>query len=77
MTTTRDKKTVDAFVESMMESIRFFAKGRISEEDIKNMAEYEVNRLDFDNQWQMHKGLGYFAMNAVNRYLKNNYDNIL
>ena len=33
------------------------------------MAEYVVNRLDFNNDWQMHKGLGYFAMNAVNRYL--------
>lgn len=69
MITTRDRETVEAFVESMTESIRFFSKGRISEDEIKNMAEYEVNRLDFNNDWQMHKGLGYFAMNAVNRYL--------
>lgn len=69
MTTTRDRETVESFVESMMESIRFFAKGRIPEDNIKDMAEYEVNRLDFNNEWQMHKGLGYFAMNAVNRYL--------
>ena len=68
MITSRDKETVEAFVKSMAESIRFFAKGRIPEEDITNMAEYEVNRLDFNNDWQMHKGLGYFAMNAVNRY---------
>ena len=68
----RDKETVEAFVKSMTESIRFFAKDRIPEEDIKHMAEYEVNRLDFNNDWQMHKGLGYFAMNAVNRYLYKN-----
>lgn len=69
MITNRDKETVEAFVKSMAESIRFFAKGRIPEEDIANMAEYEVNRLDFNNDWQMHKGLGYLAMNAVNRYI--------
>lgn len=69
MITTRDKETVEGFVESMTESIRFFAKGKIPEKDIRNMAEYEVNRLDFNNDWQMHKGLGYFAMSAVNRYL--------
>ena len=68
----RDKETVEAFVKSMTESIRFFAKDRIPEEDIKNMAEYDVNRLDFNNDWQMHKGLGYFAMNAVNRYFHKN-----
>ena len=56
----------------MAESIRFFAKDRIPEDDIKTMAEYEVNRLDFNNDWQMHKGLGYFAMNAVNRYFYKN-----
>lgn len=71
MIITRDKETVEAFVESMAESIRYFAKDRIPETDIKNMAEYEVNRLDFNNDWQMHKGLGYFAMNAVNRYFCN------
>lgn len=68
----RDKDTVEAFVKSMAESIRFFAKDSIPEDDIKTMAEYEVNRLDFNNDWQMHKGLGYFAMNAVNRYFYKN-----
>lgn len=72
MIITRDKETVESFVTSMMESIRFFAKGRVPEKEIRNMAEYEVNRLDFNNDWQMHKGLGYFAMNAVNRYLSQN-----
>ena len=68
-TVTRDRETVESFVKSMAESIRYFAKGRISEEDIRNMAEYEVNRLDFNNEWQMHKGIGYFAMKAVDEYL--------
>ena len=69
MTTVRTKKIVDSFVSSMTDSIRFFAKDRIPESEIKGMAEYEVNRLDFNDEWQMHKGLGYFARNAVNRYL--------
>lgn len=32
----------------MEESIRCFAKGRIPEKEVHNMAEYEVNRLDFN-----------------------------
>lgn len=69
MTTVRTKPIVDSFVSSMEESIQFYANGRITENKIKYMAEYEVNRLDFNDEWQMHKGIGYFARNAVNRYL--------
>ena len=49
----------------MEESIRFYANGEISEDDIRYLAEYVVNRLDFSNEWQMHKGLGYFTKKAV------------
>ncbi|MDD3141770.1 MAG: hypothetical protein PHX08_22785 [Lachnospiraceae bacterium] len=69
ITVSRDKDTVNSFVESMIESMKFFAKGRIPEDEIRNIAEYKVNRLDFNNEWQMHKGIGYFAMMAVNEYL--------
>lgn len=65
MNTERDKILVDSFVKSMEESIRYYANGEISEDDIRYLAEYEVNRLDFSNEWQMHKGLGYFAKKAV------------
>ena len=65
----RDRKLVDSFVESMEESILFFSGGRLSEMEIKYLAEYEVNRLDFDNAWQMHKGIGYFAKKAVENFL--------
>ena len=54
----RDKILVDSFVKSMEESIRYYANGEISENDIRYLAEYVVNRLDFSNKWQMHKGLG-------------------
>jgi hypothetical protein len=53
----------------MKECIRFFAEGRLTEDEIRYMAEYEVNRLDFENEWQMHKGLGCFAKRAVGEYL--------
>lgn len=69
-TIVRDRETVESFVQTMQESIRYFAQGRIPESEIQNMAEYEVNRLDFNNDWQMHKGIGYFAMRAVDNYLK-------
>lgn len=69
METIRSKKVVDSFVSSMADCIRFYAKSRIPEDEIRYMSEYEVNRLDFNDDWQMHKGLGYFARNAVNRYL--------
>lgn len=72
MSTGRNKELVDSFVESMEKSIRFFAKGRIPEPELKYLAEYEVNRLDFENEWQMHKGLGYFARKSVERYLRGN-----
>lgn len=68
-TMVRDKETVDSFVRSMEESIKFFSKDRMVEDEIHIMAERLVNELDFDNEWQMHKGLGYFAMKAVNKYL--------
>jgi hypothetical protein len=71
MNTTRDFKLVESFVNSMKESIRFFSEGNLSEEEIKYLAEYEVNRLDFENEWQMHKGIGYFAKKAVREYLEN------
>ena len=67
----RDQALVDQFVKSMGEAIRYFSKGRISDNIIKFMAEYEVNRLDFNNDFQMHKGVGYFAKMAVERYLNN------
>lgn len=67
----RDKNLVETFVNSMIESIRSFAGDKLSEEEIKYLAEREVNRLDFNNEWQMHKGLGYFAKRAVNTILKN------
>lgn len=70
METVRSKKVVNSFVSSMAESIQFYAKGRIPEDEVRYMAEYEVNRLDFNDDWQMHKGLGYFARNAVQRYLE-------
>lgn len=69
MSIERSRKLVDSFVESMKESIRFFANDRISEKEIAFIAEREVNRLDFNNKWQMHKGIGFYARNAVNRYL--------
>lgn len=68
---TRDRKLVESFVDSMLESIRIYSNGRLSESEIKYLAEYEVNRLDFNNEWQMHKGIGYFARKAVDNYLKN------
>lgn len=68
--TTRNKVLVDSFVQSMTESIRLYSNGKLSESEIKFLAEYEVNRLDFENEWQMHKGLGYFAKKAVESYLQ-------
>lgn len=68
MNTERDKKLVDSFVKSMEESIRYYANGELSVDDIRYLAEYVVNRLDFSNEWQMHKGLGYFAKKAVTNF---------
>ena len=69
MTTERNRTLVDSFVKSMTESIRYYSNGRLSENDMKYLAEYEVNRLDFENEWQMHKGIGYFAKKAVDNFL--------
>lgn len=66
---TRDRVLVESFVNSMEESIRSFSNDRLSDSEVKYLAEYEVNRLDFNNEWQMHKGLGYFAKKAVENYL--------
>ena len=66
---TRSRLLVESFVESMIISIRTFSNGRLSESEIKYLAEFEVNRLDFNNEWQMHKGIGYFAKKAVESYL--------
>ena len=70
MNTKRDRKLVDSFVKSMEESIRFYSNGEITDADVKYLAEYEVNRMDFENEWQMHKGIEYFARRAVNKFLK-------
>lgn len=70
MSTTREPKLVESFVNSMKESISFFAEGKLSEDEINYLAEYEVNRLDFENEWQMHKGIGYFAKKSVREYLE-------
>lgn len=67
---TRNRILVESFVNSMMKSIRIFSNGRLSESEIKYLAEYEVNRLDFNNEWQMHKGIGYFAKKSVESYLQ-------
>lgn len=72
MSTERNKELVESFVRSMEKSIAFYAKGRLSDSEIKYLAEFEVNRLDFENEWQMHKGIGYFARKAVDGYLKTN-----
>ncbi len=66
----RDKKTVESFVASMKESIRLFSNGKLSETEIKYLSEYEVNRLDFNNEWQMHKSIGYFAKKAIENYMQ-------
>ena len=66
----RDNEIVASFVAEMIDRIRFFSKGRIPEPIIPYLAEYEVNRLDFNSTEQMHKGIGYYAMMAVNRYLR-------
>lgn len=66
---TRNKVLVESFVNSMLESIRMFSNGRLSEMEMKYLAEREVNRLDFNNEWQMHKGLGFFAKKAVDDYI--------
>lgn len=59
----------NSFLASMQECIRFFSQGQIPESDILSLAEIETSKLDFSNQWQMHKGIGYFAKLAVSRYL--------
>lgn len=66
----RDKELVESFVASMEESIRAFSNGRLSDAEVKYLSEYVVNRLDFNNEWQMHKGIGYFAKKAVDNYLQ-------
>ena len=68
---TRNKVLVESFVNSMIESIRIFSDGKLSETEIKYLAEQEVSRLDFDNKWQMHKGIGYYAKRVVESYLNN------
>jgi hypothetical protein len=70
MEVARDIKLVESFVDSMKESLRFFSEGKLSENEINYLAEYIVNRLDFNNRWQMHKGLGYFAKITVREYLE-------
>jgi hypothetical protein len=35
----------------MEENIRFYSNGEITDADVKYLAEYEVNRLDFENEW--------------------------
>lgn len=67
---TRNRQLVESFVTSMEESIRVFSNGRLSDTEVKYLAEYEVNRLDFDNEWQMHKGIGFFAKKAIENYLQ-------
>lgn len=70
MPTERTRTLVDSFVESTKESLRYFAGGRLSDEEIDFLAEYTVNRLDFNNEWQMHKGIGYFARQAAEDWLQ-------
>ena len=67
---TRDRVLVESFVNSMEESIRSFSNDRLSDSEVKYLAEYEVNRLDFNNEWQMHKGIGFFAKKAIENYLQ-------
>ena len=55
----------------MTECIGYYSNGKLSESDIRYLAEYEVNRLDFQNEWQMHKGVGYFAKKAVDNFIAN------
>ena len=61
MTIVRSRKLVDSFVSSMVDSINYFAQGRIPQSDVLLIAEREVSRMDFNNEWQMHKGVSYFA----------------
>ena len=67
---TRDRELVESFVASMAESIRMFSNGRLSESEIKYLSEYEVKRLDFNNEWQMHRGIGFWAKKAIDNYLQ-------
>ena len=66
---TKDGVLLKTFISSMSNDIRFFANGALTEAEIGYLAEYEVGRLDFDNAWQMHKSLAYFARKAVENYL--------
>ena len=74
---TSDRKLVESFVASMEECIRIFSNGRLSDAEIKFLAECEVNRLDFANDWQMHKGIGFFAKKAIENYLQRKTAQIL
>lgn len=65
----RTKLLVDSWVQSMTESIRLYSNGRLSEAEIKYLAEYTVSRLDFENEEQMSKGIHYFAEIAVDDFI--------
>lgn len=54
------EKLTEQFIASMIGNIKFFAKGSIPDEKIKMIAIQEVARLDFENEWQMHKGFGVY-----------------
>lgn len=69
MTIERDQSLVDSFVNSMIEDIRFFSNGMIPNNEIPLIAKRIVSRLDFNDEWQMHKGIGYYARAAVETYL--------
>ena len=65
----RTKLLVDSWVQSMTESIRLYSNGRLSEDKLKYLAEYTVNRLDFENEEQMSKGIHCFAETAVDDFI--------
>jgi len=66
---TQENDLYESFVATMIECIREYSNGRLSETVISVLAAQEVRRLDFNNAWQMHKGLGYFAKKTVDNYL--------
>ena len=65
----RTRLLVDSWVQSMTESIRLYSNGRLSEAEIKYLAEYTVSRLDFENEEQMSKGINCFAETAVDDFI--------
>ena len=67
MTTEQNTRFVQYVDMTMVKELLRFSKGRLSDDEAKDMAKVVISKIDWNNSALMHKGISWIAKNYISQ----------